>query len=135
MYITILAASHCCEAAKIVLASGNELALFPCPKCGAICCDSIKRARKLQAQHGCVVCEHKWSKYPFVQGNPLAVLGCQLRDSTLYMLELIVQHLEWLITTQNGVRVLAHIVVLVGDMIKPLFHRWLLNLPFLHAFF
>ena len=23
---------------------------------------------------------HKWSKYLLVQGNPLAVLGCQLRD-------------------------------------------------------
>ena len=40
---------------------------------------------KLQAQHGCVSCGHKWSKYPLVQGNPLAVLGCQIRDSTLFV--------------------------------------------------
>ena len=38
---------------------------------------------KLQAQHGCVSCGHKWSKYPLVQENPLAVLGCQMRDFTL----------------------------------------------------
>ena len=30
-------------------------------------------------------CKHKWSKYPLVQGNPLAVLGCQLRDSILFV--------------------------------------------------
>ena len=75
----------CCEAAKIGLASGNELVSFPCPKCGAVCCDPVERARKLQTQHGCIVCKHKWSKYPLVQGNPLAVLGCQLRDSTLFV--------------------------------------------------
>ena len=45
-----------CEAAKIGLASGNELVSFPCPKCGAVCCDSVERARKLQAQHDCIVC-------------------------------------------------------------------------------
>ena len=47
---------HCYEAAKIGLASGNELVSFPCPKCGAVYCDSVERARKLQAQHDCVVC-------------------------------------------------------------------------------
>ena len=75
---------RCCEAAKIGLETGNELASFPHPKCGAVCCDPVERARKLQAQHGYVVCVHKWFKYPFVQGNPLAILGCQLRDSTLF---------------------------------------------------
>ena len=45
----------------------------------------LSAAMKLQAQHGCIVCEHKWSKYPLVQGNPLAMLGCQLRDSTLFV--------------------------------------------------
>ena len=54
---------HCYEAAKIGLASGNELVSFPCPKCGALCCDSAERARKLHAQHGCILCEHKWFKY------------------------------------------------------------------------
>ena len=57
---------HCCEAAKVGLERGNELVSFPCPKCGAVCCDPVERAMKLQAQHGCVICEHKWSKYPFV---------------------------------------------------------------------
>ena len=28
---------------------------------------------------------HKWSKYPLVQGNPLAVLRCQQRDSILFV--------------------------------------------------
>ena len=79
---------HCYESAKIGLASGNELVLFPCPKCGSVYCDFFERARKLQDQHGCVLCEHKWSNYPLVLGNPLAVLGCQLRDSTLYVLML-----------------------------------------------
>ena len=64
---------YCCEAAKIVLASGNKLVSFPCPKCGAVCCDPVEQARKLKAQHGCIVCVYKWSKYPLVQGNPLAV--------------------------------------------------------------
>ena len=77
-----------CEAAKVGLASGNELVSFPCPKCGAVCCDSVERERKLQAPHECVVCKHKWSTYPLIQGNPLAVLVCQLRDSTLYVLKL-----------------------------------------------
>ena len=79
---------HCCEAAKVGLECGNELVSFPCPKCGAVCCDPVEHAMKLQAQHGCVVCEHKWSKYPLVQGNPMAVLGCQLRDSTLFVQKL-----------------------------------------------
>ena len=38
---------HCCEAVKIGLASGNELVSFLCPKCGAVCCDPVERARKL----------------------------------------------------------------------------------------
>ena len=79
---------YCYEAAKIGLASGNELVSFPCPKYRAVCCDSIEQTRKIWAQHGCIVCKHKWSKYPLVEGNPLAVLGCQLRDSTLYVLKL-----------------------------------------------
>ena len=69
----------CYKAAKIGLETGNELVSFPCPKCGAVCCDPVKRSRKLQAQHGCILYKHKWSKYPLVQGNPLAMLGCQLR--------------------------------------------------------
>ena len=76
---------HCCEAAKVGLEHGNELVSFPCPKCGAVCCDPVEHAMKLQAQHGCIVCKHKWSKYPLVQGNPMAMLGCQLRDSTLFV--------------------------------------------------
>ena len=77
-----------CESAKIGLANGNELVSFPCPKYGAVYCDSVELARKLQAQHGYIVCDHKWSKHPLVQGNPLAVLGCQLRDSTLSIYKL-----------------------------------------------
>ena len=38
---------HCCQAAKVGLASGNELASFPCPKCGAVCCDPVERASRL----------------------------------------------------------------------------------------
>ena len=126
---------QCCyEAAKIGPASGNELVSFPYPKCGAVCCDSVERARKLQAQHDCIVCERQWSKYPLVQGNPLAVLGCQLRDSTLFQsFHLIAQHLEWLITTQVVIRVLVHVLVLVENMTKPFFIRLLLNAPFWHV--
>ena len=76
-----------CKAAKIGLASGNELLSFPCPKCGAVCCVPVERGKKLQTQHGCVSCSHKL-KYPLVQGNPLAVLGCQMRDSTLFVQKL-----------------------------------------------
>ena len=71
---------HCCEAAKVGLKSGNELVSFPCPKCGAEYCDPIEHAMKLKAQHACMVFKHKWSKYPLMQGNPMAVLGCQLRN-------------------------------------------------------
>ena len=60
-----------CEAVNIGLVSGNELISFPCPKCGAVYCDPVERARKLQTQHICIVCEHKWPKYPLVQGIPL----------------------------------------------------------------
>ena len=65
---------HYCETAKVGLANVNELASFPCPKCGAVCYDPAERASKLQAQHGCIVCGYKWAKYPLVLGNPLAVL-------------------------------------------------------------
>ena len=75
---------HCCEAARAGLEYG-KLVSFPYPKCGTVCYDPVERAMKLQAQHGCVVYKHKWSKYLLVQGNPIAALGCQLRDSTLYM--------------------------------------------------
>ena len=74
-----------CEAAKIGLEPGNELVSFPCTKCGPVCCDPVKHSMKQQAQHKCIVCKQKWSKYPFVQGNSFAVLGCQLRDSTLFV--------------------------------------------------
>ena len=47
--------------------------------------------------------------------------------------QLIVQHLKWLITAQDAVRVLLHIVLLVGNMIKLLFLCWLLNPPFQHV--
>ena len=30
-------------------------------------------------------CSYKWSKYPIVLGNPLAVLKYQLRDSSLFV--------------------------------------------------
>ena len=48
----IIVAAHvnyqqCCETAKVGLASGNELISFPCPKCGAVCCDPVEQARKL----------------------------------------------------------------------------------------
>ena len=76
---------HCCEAVKVGLGHGNKLVSFPCPKCEAVYCDPVERAMKLKAQHVCMVCEHKWSKYPLVQGNPIALLGCQLRDSILYV--------------------------------------------------
>ena len=76
---------HCCEAAKVGLECGNEIVSLPRLKYGAVCCDPVEYAMKLQAQHGCVVCKHKWSKYPLVQGNPLTVLVCQLRDSTLFV--------------------------------------------------
>ena len=38
---------QCCETAKVGLASGNELASFPCTKCGAVCSDPVEQARKL----------------------------------------------------------------------------------------
>ena len=79
---------HNCEAAKVGLEYGNELVSFPCPKCGAVYCDPVEHDMKLQAQHGCIVCEKKRSKYPLEQGNPLAVLGCQLRDSTFFVQKL-----------------------------------------------
>ena len=60
---------QCCyEAAKVGFESGNELVSFPCPKFRAVCCDPVQRAIMLQAQHGCVVCEHKWSKYHLSRG-------------------------------------------------------------------
>ena len=42
---------YCCEAAKVGLEYGNELVSFPCPKCGAVYCDPVECAMKLQAQH------------------------------------------------------------------------------------
>ena len=41
--------------------------------------------------------------------------------------QLIVQHLEWLITTQSVVKVLILVFLLAGNMTKPLFHCLLLN--------
>ena len=51
----------------------------------ALSCDTVEQARKLWAQHGYAIYAQKWSKYLLVQGNPLAVLGCQLRDSFLFV--------------------------------------------------
>ena len=99
-----MVASHvdyqrCCEAAKIGLEHGNELVSFPCPKCGAVCCDPVEHTMKLQAQksqkaqkallasHNMDVCYVNTSgpSIHVVSGNPLAVLGCQLRGSTLFV--------------------------------------------------
>ena len=55
-----------CETAKVGLASGNELASFPCLKCGAVCYDPVERDSKLLAQHGYIFCGHKRSKYLLV---------------------------------------------------------------------
>ena len=38
---------HCCEAANVGLACGNELVSFPCPKCGAVYCDPFECTMKL----------------------------------------------------------------------------------------
>ena len=48
--------------------------------------------------------------------------------------QLIVQHLEWLITTQDVVKVLILVLLLLGNMSKPLSHRWLLSPFFWHVF-
>ena len=79
---------HCCEAARIGLECGNDLVLFPCPKCWAVSYDPVEGDIKMQDQHECIICKHKWSKYPLVQGNSMAILGCQLRDSTLFIQKL-----------------------------------------------
>ena len=79
---------RCCEAAMIGLASVKELISYPCPKCGAVYYDPAEQAKKLHAQHRYIVCKYKWSKYPLMQGNPLAMLGCQLKDSTLFVKKL-----------------------------------------------
>ena len=79
---------HCCDAAKVGLECGNEIVSFLCPKCGAVCCDPVERAMKLQAQYKCVVCKQKLFKYLFMQGSPLAMLECKLRDSTLFVQKL-----------------------------------------------
>ena len=79
---------YCCESAQVELDSGNELVSFPRLKCRAVCCDPVEHAMKLQAQHRYVSCGHKWSKYLFVQSNPLDILGCQVRDSTLFVQKL-----------------------------------------------
>ena len=50
---------HYCEAAKVGLECGNELVSFPCLKCRAVYCDPVEHSMKLQAQHRCVICEHK----------------------------------------------------------------------------
>ena len=106
---------HCCEAARVALDRGNELGSLLCPKCGAVYCDPIEHAMKLQPRHGCVSCGHKWSKYRLVQGSPLAVLGCQMRGSTLFVLKLPVDSSILGVTDHHsgccscvGTRVFAH---------------------------
>ena len=48
--------------------------------------------------------------------------------------QLIVQHLEWLITTQDIVMVLILVFLQLENMSKSLFHRWLLNPHSWHVF-
>ena len=72
-----------------------------------------------------------------VQGNPLAVLGCQLRDSTLFVSKLPVDSSTLGVADHHSgclLEVLVHVLVLVGNMTKPLFHHWWLNPPFWHVF-
>ena len=40
---------HCCEATKVGVECKNELVSFPCIKCGAVYCDPVEHAIKLQA--------------------------------------------------------------------------------------
>ena len=77
----------CCEADRVGLKWGNELVSFPCSKCETVYCDPVEYAIKLHAQHRFMLYGHKWSKYPLVQGSPLTILGCQMRDSTLFVLK------------------------------------------------
>ena len=59
----------------------------------------------------------------------LWLLRYQLRDSSFLsqLCQLIVQHLEWPITTQEIVRLLILVLFLLGIMSNPLFLRWLWN--------
>ena len=66
----------------------SECTMIPLSKVWGSVLRPVECALKLQAQHRCVVCEHKWSKYPLMQENSMAVLGCQLRDSTLFVQKL-----------------------------------------------
>ena len=81
-------------------------------------------------------CEHKWSEYPLIQGNPLEVLGCQLRDYTLVVSALPVDSSILGVADHHSrcFKGVGTLLVLVGNMTKPLFHRWLLNPPFWHVF-
>ena len=112
---------------------------FPCPKCGAVCCDPVEHAMKLQAQHGCVVCASTSGPSTHLCKGILWLCWDANWEIPLCLFrsyQLIVQHLEWLITTQVVVRVLVHMLVHMLDknMTKPLFHRWWLNPPFWHVF-
>ena len=65
--------------------------------------------------------------------NPLAVLECQLRDSSLFVSTLPVDSstLGWLITIQDVVRMLVLVLLLLGIMSYPLFHPWVVEPSFL----
>ena len=62
------------------------------------------------------------------------VANCEIPFCLFQHFQYIIQQLEWLITTQDFVRVFIHLLLLVGGMTKPLFLRWLLNPPFWHVF-
>ena len=47
-WLSVVYYQHCGEAAKAGLERGNKLVSFPCPKCGAVCCDPVERAIKLK---------------------------------------------------------------------------------------
>ena len=66
---------HCYEAAKIGLASGNEIVSFPFPKCGAVCCDPLERAKELYAQHGCIFLQEQVVQVSTCAGESFGCVG------------------------------------------------------------
>ena len=113
---------HCCKAARVELDHGNELVSFPCPKCGAVYCDPVEHAMKLQAQHGYMACGPSIHLY---RGILWLCWGAKMRDSTLFIQKLPVDSSILGVTDHYSgfVTVLLLLFILVEIMTKLLFHR------------
>ena len=83
--VPYLVLAGCIKVMKTVLLSGRPVVALACKRCSRQYLDSGEYANWRHTTPLCIGCSHKRDVASQVQGNPLAALGCQLKDNGLWL--------------------------------------------------